>query len=55
MSSGLSAEQIAAYRRDGYVSPIRVMPTADAAALRREMEAVESAMAGCTIWTSRSW
>lgn len=42
MTAGLSTQQVAAYRRDGFVSPIPVMPAAEAAALRREMEAVET-------------
>jgi len=39
----LTPEQIAQYRRHGYVSPVRVMPEDDAVALRREIEAFEAA------------
>jgi hypothetical protein len=31
----LSAEQVAQYRRDGYVCPVPVMPAAEALGLRR--------------------
>lgn len=41
MSSGLNAEQVAVYHRDGFVSPVRVMAEGDAGLLRGEMEAVE--------------
>jgi len=39
----LTPDQIEQYRRDGYVSPVRVMPEEDAIALRREIEAFEAA------------
>ena len=42
MAAGLSAGQVAGYRRDGFVSPVPVMPAAVAAMLRRAMEAVEA-------------
>ena len=42
----LSAEQIAAYERDGYLAPIRVMSEDAAAALRAELEAAEAASGG---------
>jgi ectoine hydroxylase-related dioxygenase (phytanoyl-CoA dioxygenase family) len=41
MTAGLNAEQVADYRRDGFVSPVPAVPASTAAALRREMEAVE--------------
>jgi ectoine hydroxylase-related dioxygenase (phytanoyl-CoA dioxygenase family) len=42
----LTAEQIAQYRRDGYVCPVPVMPAAEAAALRRKLEAFEATQGG---------
>lgn len=42
----LTAEQIVQYRRDGYVCPVPVMPAAEAAALRRKLEAFEATQGG---------
>ena len=42
----LTAEQIAQYRRDGYVCPVPVMPAAEAAALRGKLEAFEATQGG---------
>jgi hypothetical protein len=42
----LSPAQIAAYRTQGYLAPIRVMPAADAHAVRRALEAVEAGTGG---------
>lgn len=42
----LSDEQAANYRRDGFVSPVRVMSEEDAAAYRRRFEAYEEAHGG---------
>jgi non-haem Fe2+, alpha-ketoglutarate-dependent halogenase len=38
---GLSPEAIRRYQQDGYVSPIEVMPAAEAAGYRRKLEAAE--------------
>lgn len=43
MGRRLTDEQIAQYRRDGYVSPVRIMSEEEAAGLRRKLEAFESA------------
>ncbi|MEE8332561.1 MAG: phytanoyl-CoA dioxygenase family protein [Alphaproteobacteria bacterium] len=43
MPLNLTPEQIEQYQRDGYVSPVRVMPEEDAIALRHEIEAFEAA------------
>jgi hypothetical protein len=42
MPKQLSQEQVEQYRRDGYVSPVRVMPEEAAVAIRRRMEAYEA-------------
>ncbi|HEY5637927.1 MAG TPA: phytanoyl-CoA dioxygenase family protein [Burkholderiales bacterium] len=42
----LSTEQIAQYRRDGYVCPVPVMPAAEVAGLRRQLEAFEATQGG---------
>ncbi|MGE0873929.1 MAG: phytanoyl-CoA dioxygenase family protein [Burkholderiales bacterium] len=42
----MSADQIAQFRRDGYVSPVPVMPPAEAAALRQRLEAFEATQGG---------
>lgn len=42
----LSAQQIENYRRDGFVCPVPVMPAAEAAGLRRQLEAVEARQGG---------
>jgi hypothetical protein len=42
----LTREQIEQYGRDGYVSPVRVMPEADAVRLRAATEAFEAAQGG---------
>ena len=43
MSQRLSAAQVAAYERDGFVSPVPVLSTAEAQAARAELEAWEAA------------
>jgi hypothetical protein len=40
----LTDREIAAYRRDGFLSPVRVISAEEAAEGRRELEAMESAM-----------
>ena len=40
--TGLTAEQVAAYRRDGYLSPLPVFSAAETRALRRRLEEAES-------------
>jgi non-heme Fe2+,alpha-ketoglutarate-dependent halogenase len=42
----LNAEQIAQYRRDGYVCPVQVMPADEAAGLRAKLEAFEDTQGG---------
>ncbi|GJL83151.1 MAG: hypothetical protein DHS20C01_27850 [marine bacterium B5-7] len=42
MSSSLSAEQVASYHRDGFLFPLRAMPSEDAARLRIEIERIEA-------------
>ena len=42
----LSAQQIESFRRDGFVWPVPVMPAAEAAGLRRQLEAVEARQGG---------
>lgn len=42
----LSAQQIECYRRDGFVCPVPVMSAAEAAGLRRQLEAVEARQGG---------
>lgn len=42
----LNAQQIDQYRRDGYLSPVPVMPAAEAAGLRRKLEAFEATQGG---------
>ena len=42
----LSAQQIESFRRDGFVCPVPVMPAAEAAGLRRQLEAVEARQGG---------
>jgi ectoine hydroxylase-related dioxygenase (phytanoyl-CoA dioxygenase family) len=44
MAGMLSTDQVAAYRRDGFVGPVDLLTTAEAAALRRRIEAVEARM-----------
>ena len=46
MPKRLTDAQIAAYRRDGYLSPIRIMDEGEAVALRARLERVEAAMDG---------
>jgi len=50
----LSPEQVEQYERDGYVSPVRVMPEEDAVALRREIEAFEAAQGGPIAGTQKT-
>ncbi len=45
-SMALSAKQVEQYRRDGYVCPVPVMPAAEAAGLRRRLEAFEATQGG---------
>jgi hypothetical protein len=42
MAASLSAEQVASYRKNGYLCPIRVMSSEDAAAFRSRLEASEA-------------
>ena len=42
MSKALSDESVAAYRRDGYYSPVRVMPATEASTYRKALEAHEA-------------
>lgn len=42
----LTAEQVAQYRRDGYVCPVPVMPAAEAEGLRRKLEEFEATQGG---------
>ena len=42
----LSETQLARYRSEGYLAPVRVMAAADALALQRELERVEAGMGG---------
>lgn len=42
----LSAGQVEQFRRDGYVSPVPVMPPAEAAGLRQRLEAFEATQGG---------
>jgi len=43
MPKRLTAQQIEQYHRDGFVSPVRVMPESEAIALREKLEAFERA------------
>src|SRR5438132_6206110 len=42
----LSEDEVARYREEGYLAPIRVMAEAEALGLRRELERVEAGMGG---------
>jgi len=42
----LSEQQVAQYRDEGYVYPVRVMPAAEAAGLRAKLEAFEATQGG---------
>lgn len=42
----LSASQVAAYHRDGYLCPVPVMPPDEVAGIRRQLEAVEASQGG---------
>ncbi|HTG22800.1 MAG TPA: phytanoyl-CoA dioxygenase family protein [Reyranella sp.] len=42
----LTADQVSAYRRDGFHFPVRVLPTAEARAYRDRLEAQERALGG---------
>lgn len=46
MPKTLSESQIAAYRKDGYLAPFRVMGEKQAVALRGKLEAIEGGMGG---------
>ena len=46
MPKMLNNEQIAQYREDGFLSPVRVMAEDEALALRAELEAIEAGMGG---------
>lgn len=50
----LTEDQIVQYRRDGFVSPVRIMSEDDAAAYRRELEAFEAAQGGSLTGTQRT-
>jgi len=45
-SMTLTAQQVAQYKRDGYVFPVPVMPAVEALGLRRQLEAVEARQGG---------
>ena len=42
----LTGQQVAQYKRDGYVCPVPVMPAVEALGLRRQLEAVEARQGG---------
>ena len=46
MPKSLSRDQIARYRAEGYLAPLRVMSAAEAGALRARLEAVEARLGG---------
>ena len=46
MPKGLTELQVENYRRDGFLSPVRVLSPAEAAESRRALEAMEAAMGG---------
>jgi hypothetical protein len=46
MPKSLSQTQVAAYARDGYLAPVRVMSEGDARAARATLEAIEAGMGG---------
>jgi len=50
----LSEEQVAGYRRDGYVSPVRLLDAPEVARYRRCFEAVEASMGGALKGTART-
>ncbi len=54
MPKALSGEQVEQYRRDGYVSPIRLLDAAGAALHRRRFEAAEASMGGAFKGTPRN-
>ncbi|MEM7505292.1 MAG: phytanoyl-CoA dioxygenase family protein [Pseudomonadota bacterium] len=54
MGNVLSAEQVAQFHRDGFLSPITVMTLEEAAALRAELEAAETAWPEAFSATNRS-
>jgi len=50
----LSKEQVEQFRRDGYVSPVRLLDAAAAAGCRRQFEAVEASLGGALMGAARS-
>jgi len=46
MSKSLTEDQVAAYKREGYVAPVAVMSEAEARALRGKLEAIEADTGG---------
>ena len=46
MPKSLTEDQVAAYRRDGYLAPVPVMSETEARALRGTLEAIEAGMGG---------
>lgn len=54
MPKVLSAQQVEQFRRDGYVSPVRLLDAADALEYRRSFEAVEASMGGALKGTPRT-
>ncbi len=42
MTSTLSAQQVADYQRDGFLTPLNILTEAEAQALRAEIEAMEA-------------
>ena len=54
MPNVLSQQQIDGYRRDGYLSPVRIIPKESAAAARRNMEQIEAGLGGRIVGIHRS-
>jgi len=54
MPKALSQEQVEQYHREGYVSPVRIISPAEAAACRQRLEALEEEMGGRFKGTART-
>lgn len=50
----LTADQVSGYHRDGYVCPVPVMPPAEAAGIRQQLEAFEATQGGKLEATQRA-
>jgi non-heme Fe2+,alpha-ketoglutarate-dependent halogenase len=50
----LTSQQVESYRRDGFVSPVRILSPAEAHECRRELEAMEASMGGALLGVSRT-